>query len=81
MPKKKSEKTEENITFEEAYAKLKEAAEEIISDEVSLEKAIECYKEGRRYYDICSKILGEAKQLIQIYDKESGSLKEFYENE
>lgn len=81
MPKKKSEKTEENITFEEAYAKLKEAAEEIISDEVSLEKAIECYKKGRRYYDICSKILGDAKQLIQIYDKESGSLKEFDENE
>lgn len=81
MPKKKSEKTEENITFEEAYEKLKQAADEIVSADVPLEKAVECYKEGRRYYEVCSKILGEAEQLIQIYDKESGSFKEFHENE
>ena len=37
---------------------------------------IENYKEGRKYYDICSKILEEAKQLIEIYDRETDTLKE-----
>ncbi len=78
--KKKTEKTE-NMTFEEAYEKLEQAANAIISDDVPLEKAIECYRDGRKYYDICSRILKDAEQLIQIYDKETDTVKEFQVNE
>lgn len=83
--KKKTEKTEEKMTFEmtfeEAYEKLENAANAIISDDIPLEQAVECYREGRKYYEICSSILKNAEQLIQIYDKETDTVKEFQENE
>ena len=79
--KKKTEKTEEKITFEEAYEKLEQAANAIMSDDVPLEQAVECYREGRKYYDMCSRILEDAEQLIQIYDKETDTVKEFQGNE
>lgn len=82
--KKKTEKTEdtqEKMTFEKAYEKLENAANAIISDDIPLEQAVECYREGRKYYDICSSILKNAEQLIQIYDKETDTVKEFQENE
>ena len=62
--KKKTEKTEEKMTFEEAYEKLEQAANAIMSD-----------------YDMCSRILEDAEQLIQIYDKETDTVKEFQGNE
>ena len=42
----------------------------------SLEDAMESYRKGKEYYAICSKKLQEAKQLIQIYDRETDTLKE-----
>lgn len=74
-------KTEEKITFEEAYGKLEQTANAIISDDTSLEDAVECYREGKKYYEICSSILKDAEQLIQIYDKENDTIEEFHENE
>ncbi len=74
-------KNEEKITFEEAYGKLEQAANAIISDDIPLEQAVECYREGKQYYEICSSILKDAEQLIQIYDKENDTVKEFHENE
>lgn len=52
-----------------------------MSDDVPLEQAVECYREGRKYYDMCSRILEDAEQLIQIYDKETDTVKEFQGNE
>ena len=66
----------DKIKFEEAFMKLETAAKAVSDDSVSLEDAIENYKEGRKYYDICSKILEEAKQLIEIYDRDTDTLKE-----
>ena len=68
--------TKENVKFEEAFLKLETAAKAVSDDSVSLEDAIENYKEGRKYYDICSKILEEAKQLVEIYDREADAVKE-----
>ena len=70
---------QKKISFEEAYEKLTEAAEAINNEDVSLESAIEYYKDGKKYYDICSKIIDDAKQLIEVYDKESDSLREIKE--
>ena len=61
----------EDLKFEEAFSLLKREAEKISSDSVSLEEAIESYKNGKVYYEICSKKLEEAKQLIQVYDREN----------
>ena len=66
----------DNIKFEEAFLRLEAAAKAVSDDKVSLEDAIEKYKEGREYYEICSRILDEAKQLIEIYDKETDTVKE-----
>lgn len=70
------ENEKEKISFEEAFSRLQSAAESISGDDVELEKAIESYKEGSRYYQICSKMLEEAEQLIQIFDKTTDSVKE-----
>ncbi len=66
----------EKISFEDAFLKLENAAKNVSDDGISLEEAIENYKEGRKYYDICNRILGEAKQLIEIYDRESETVQE-----
>ncbi|MBR2619640.1 MAG: exodeoxyribonuclease VII small subunit [Firmicutes bacterium] len=66
----------ENIKFEEAFLRLETAAKAVSDDRISLEEAIEKYKEGRDYYQICSRILDEAKQLIEIYDRENDIVKE-----
>ncbi len=66
----------EDLKFEEAFSLLKREAEKISSDSVSLEEAIESYKNGKVYYEICSKKLEEAKQLIQVYDRENDVIKE-----
>lgn len=62
----------ETIRFEEAFEKLEAAARTISDEKVALEDAIQSYKEGKRYYEICSSILNEARQLIEIYDRETG---------
>ncbi|MGI6205690.1 MAG: exodeoxyribonuclease VII small subunit [Anaerovoracaceae bacterium] len=67
---------EEKMDFETAYKKLSECAESLSSPEVSLSDAVEQYKKGLEYYKICKGILDEAKQLIQVYDKETDSVKE-----
>lgn len=66
----------EKLDFETAYRKLSECAEALNSPEVSLSDAVEQYKKGLEYYKVCSSILDEAKQLIQVYDKETDTVKE-----
>ncbi len=72
----KMSKEKEDMSFEEAYSLLKREADNIASDSVTLEAAMESYRRGREYYEICAGRLEEAKQLIQIYDKENDTLKE-----
>ena len=69
------EEKKEDLKFEEAFELLRREAEIISSDSVSLEEAMESYK-GKEYFEICSRKLQEAKQLIQIYDKENDTIKE-----
>ena len=59
-----------SMHFEEALAKLKEMSEKIKSPDISLEDSIRCYKDGARYYEICQKILKEAKQKIETIEIE-----------
>ena len=70
------EEKKEDLKFEEAVELLRREAAIISSDSVSLEEAMESYKKGKEYFEICSRKLQEAKQLIQIYDKENDTIKE-----
>ncbi len=73
----KKEPKAENLKFEEAFALLKAEADKVSSENVSLEDALEGYKNGKKYYEICRKKLDEVKQTIQIYDKETDTVAEF----
>lgn len=59
---------EEKLTFEQAYEKLKESASKLDSDDVTLEEAMKLYEDGIKYYKLCSGILDEAKQKIEMLD-------------
>lgn len=60
--------SEKEMKFEEAFDKLKQQAEIIKSGELSLEESIKAYEEGMKYYQVCSKILTEAKQKIETFE-------------
>lgn len=60
--------SEEKLTFEQAYEKLKQAGTKLDSDDVTLEEAMKLYEDGIRYYKLCSKILDEAKQKIEMFE-------------
>ena len=54
------EEKKEDLKFEEAFELLRREAEIISSDSVSLEEAMESYKKGKEYFEICSRKLQEA---------------------
>ena len=62
--------TKKQLTFEEALGKLELSAENLRSDKVSLDDALESFEEGIEYYNYCNKILEEAKQKIEVYNKQ-----------
>ena len=62
--------TKEKMTFEEALEKLELSAENLRSDNVSLDEALKNFEQGIEYYNHCNKILEEAKQKIEIYNKQ-----------
>ncbi len=62
-------------TFDEAFVKLRESAEAISDPDITLEDAIKNYKSGKEYYETCRKLLEEAKQLIEVYDREKNEMR------
>lgn len=50
--------------------RLEEMSEKIKDEDTALEEAIACYEEGIKCYNICSKILKEAEQKIEVYGQE-----------
>lgn len=64
-----------DMRFEEALAGLERSAEALKKDGTTLEAAMESFEQGIEYYHYCSRILNDAKQKIEIFEK-SGSTKE-----
>ncbi len=79
MGAKTAEKLE-NMSFEEALAKLEEAAEILKNGDASLDKSVEVYDKSIMYYNRCREILEQAKQKIEIYRPESGETEAFDEH-
>ena len=67
---------DQEMSFEEAMAKLEAAAEALKKDSTTLEEAMTNFDEGIKHYKYCSDILSQAKQKILLYDQETKSLKE-----
>ena len=67
----------EKITFDEAFLRLSESAKAISNPDITLEDAIKNYRSGKEYYEICSKLLDEAKQIIQVFDREKNEMRGF----
>lgn len=65
-----NENNNENISFEQAYERLKAASDKLDRDDISLEEAMKSYEEGVKYYKLCISILDEAKQKIEMFNSE-----------
>ncbi len=57
----------ETVSFEEAMEALKSLTEKIKAQDTSLEESLRCYEEGMKYYEICDRILSDAKQKIETF--------------
>ena len=58
------------MKFEEALKKLELATELLENEDTSLENSLKNFEEGLQYYKVCLKILDDAKQRIEIYERE-----------
>ena len=70
----------EDMNFEEALAKLEEAAEILRSGDASLDKCVEVYDKSIMYYNRCREILDQARQKIEIYRPASGETEAYDEH-
>ena len=71
MPKAKK------MTFEEALEKLEQSAEILRNGEAGLEESVEIYNKSIEYYKLCTEILENAKQKIEMFDPETGEVVDF----
>lgn len=67
------------LSFEEALEKLESSVSLLKSNDISLEKSIEVYQECIMYHKICTEILENVKQKIEVYNPQSGAVENFGE--
>ena len=60
----------QDISFEEALAKLNDIATKLKAKDISLEETIKYFEEGNKCYKLCKDILDSAKQKIEVYKGE-----------
>ncbi len=72
-----AEKKIENMKFEEALQALETAADSLRSGTLSLEESLSVYDKSILLYTHCKDILDKARQKIEIYRPESGSMEDF----
>ena len=65
------------MTFEEALKNLEERAALLRSGKLSLEESLKVYEECAKYHKICGEILENARQKIEVYRPDTGSVEEF----
>ncbi len=77
MSKEKNKVTreEEELSFEQALARLEEVVEKLEQEDLPLEEAIDLFQEGMRLSKISAAKLDKVEQKIQILMEENGELK------
>lgn len=63
---------EEELTFEEALARLEQVVRELETGELPLEKAIDHFQEGMKLAKLCREKLDQAEQKIEMLVQENG---------
>jgi exodeoxyribonuclease VII small subunit len=56
--------TETELTFEQAFAQLEEAVQQLESGELSLEQSLALFEKGMRLAKICESKLDQAEQKV-----------------
>ncbi|MCQ2565687.1 MAG: exodeoxyribonuclease VII small subunit [Clostridia bacterium] len=67
----------EKLTFEEAMELLENNADKLKSGRLSLEESVKAYENCAKYHKICTEILSEIKQKIEVYRPDSDSVEPF----
>jgi len=60
----------ESFNFEDAMARLKDIVNLLENEDISLDKAMELYKEGCELAKNLQEYIDNAKQVVEIYSKE-----------
>lgn len=68
-----------SIKFEDAMQKLQDCVERMDAGDVSLEESIDLYEKCAAYHRQCTEILGRAKQRVEMYRPETGTITELGE--
>lgn len=69
----------QEMTFEEAFQALENAAEQLRSGKLGLEESMKVYDNSIMYFNRCQEILTDAKQKILMLDPETEETEEFDE--
>lgn len=70
--------TEKNkLNFEQAISKLEQIIQNIETNEIDLEAALNKYKEGMELVKFCQEKLRDVEQKIKILDLDNDQLKDF----
>jgi len=67
---------EEEIPYEEAFARFEAIVRRLESDEVKLEESLKLFEEGVRLARICSAKLDAAEAKIRVLLEEGGRIEE-----
>lgn len=65
------------LSFEEAMALLEENAGKLKSGRLSLEESVKAYENCAKYHKLCTEILADIKQKIEIYRPETDTVESF----
>ncbi|MCD6117304.1 exodeoxyribonuclease VII small subunit [bacterium] len=68
-------KKQDNLTFEEAFARLESIVDVLDSGETSLEKSLELFEEGMNLTKFCTERLNNAEVKIQKLIKENDAFR------
>ncbi len=69
MSEKKSKAAPAEISFEDALKRLEEIVRQMESGDLSLERMVGAYEEGRKLLDLCAARLNEVEKKIELLEK------------
>lgn len=77
MKKEKIEEKEvENLSIEEAFAKLDETILRLEAEDITLEDSLNAYEQGMEYIRSCNEAIDRAEKKVLVI-RENGELDEF----
>ena len=79
--KNMSDQSDTPDNFEVALEKLKLITEKLSNSDLSLEDALENYRQGIAYVKTCQEALNKSEKTIKILQKKSDKLEEYEFNE